>query len=112
MKGFDAVIGNIKNFSASMEKEAIDVAKSVAPQMEEYAKENRKWKDRTGHARQGLVGSFHYQKKMYIGCRIYSRVDYAYWLEVIQGGKYAILEETRNQFAGAFFDEIARRLKR
>lgn len=112
MKGFDAVLGNIKALTAEMEKAAIDVAQTTALNMESYAKQNRKWKDRTGHARQGLVGSFHYQKKLYVGCRIYSRVDYAYWLEVIQGGKFAILEETRNHFAGDFFNEIARRLKR
>lgn len=111
MKGFDALLRNVKKLTVDMEEAAIDVAKNTAPLMDAYAKEHRKWTDRTGHARQGLVGSYHYVPKLFIGCRIYSKVDYAYWLEVIQGGKFAILEETRNYFAGGFFDSITARFK-
>jgi hypothetical protein len=111
MIGYEAVLKNIKKLPKEMEEAALDVSKSVAPQMEEYAKENRRWIDRTGHARQGLVGRFIYVPKLYIGCRIYSKIDYAIWLELMQGGKYAILDETRNKFAGQFFDKIGTRLK-
>jgi hypothetical protein len=111
MKGFEAVFSNLKSIPDDMEKAALEVAQEVAPKMEWYAKKNRKWTDRTGHARQGLVGKFQYAKRMYVGCRIYSIIDYAYWLEVIQGGRFAILEETRNFFAEEFFNGISARLK-
>jgi len=112
MTGFDAVLRNIKNLSRDMEEDAKTVADSTAPQMEAYAKENRKWTDRTGHARQGLEGKSTYVPRIFVGCRIYHKVDYAEYLERIAEGKYAILEPTKDQFAGQFYDEIARRIMR
>jgi hypothetical protein len=110
MTGFDAVLKNLKKATLEMEEEAHEVAKEVAPMMEAYAKQNRKWTDRTAHAKQGLEGKSHYVPKLFVGCRIYHKVDYAEYLERIAGGKYAILEPTRDAFAGQFFDEIAKRI--
>lgn len=111
MKGTAEFIKKFEYLVEDMENAAIDSAKEVAPSMEAYAKQNRKWNDRTGHARQGLVGSYVYEKKHFVSCRIYHKVDYGYWLEVIQGGRFAILEETRNMFASQFFDGIDARFK-
>lgn len=112
MTGFDAVLKNMKKATLEMEEDAYAVAQTVAPLMEAYAKQNRKWTDRTGHARQGLEGTSHYIPKLFVGCRIYHKVDYAEYLERIAGGKYAILEPTRDVFSGMFFDEIAKRIMR
>jgi len=110
MIGFAFVYKGIKRAADEMVADVIAASLEIAPQMEGFAKENRKWTDRTGHARQGLEGEAFIEKGG-IGCRIYHRVDYAKWLETIQGGKFAILEDTRNQYAGPFFDVIVNRLK-
>lgn len=112
MKGLNDLLVNLRKLPSQMEEAANDVAKDVAPQMEAYAKQNKKWVDRTGHARQGLTGVNYRVPRLYVVCRIYHKVDYAYWLEVIQNGKFAILEETRNKFAGEFFDSIEEAMKR
>lgn len=110
MIGFAFVYEGIERSAKEMVNDVIAASLEIAPQMETYAKENRKWLDRTGHARQGLDGQA-FMEKGGVGCRIYHRVDYANWLEIIQGGKFAILEETRNQFAGPFFDVIMNRIR-
>jgi hypothetical protein len=110
MTGFDAMLKNLKRFVKDAEFAAVEVSQTIAPKMEAYAKENRVWTDRTSHARQGLKGKIVYIPDVLAGCRIYHSVDYAEYLERIAEGKYAILEPTRNVFAGQFFDEIARRI--
>jgi len=110
MTGFEETIRNLHKMTKAMELDAFDVAEHIAPKMEGYAKENRVWTDRTSHAKQGLKGKATYVPRIYIGARLYHTVDYAEYLEQIAEGKYAILEPTRNVFAGQFFDEIARRI--
>lgn len=70
-------------------------SETVAKEFESYAKANRKWTDRTGHARQRLTG---YVEKLEgnKGFRICIAhgVDYGLWLELAHEKKYAILEPT------------------
>lgn len=68
-------------------------AETVAKDFESYTKENRPWTDRTGRARQGLVG---YVKITTTGYRVViaHTVDYGIWLEMAHEKRYAILEPT------------------
>lgn len=64
-----------------------------AKQLENYAKKNRRWTDRTGHARQRLTGwveTLSDKTRMYIG----HGVSYGKWLELAHEKRYAILKET------------------
>lgn len=67
--------------------------KTQAKSLESYAKENRPWTDRTGHARQRLTG---YVTTIPKGYRINLAhgVDYGIWLELAMEKRYAILEPT------------------
>lgn len=61
--------------------------------LESYAKENRKWKDRTGDARNRLTGSSKTLKNGY-ELQLAHGVDYGIWLEVANEKNYAIIEPT------------------
>ena len=71
-------------------------AETGSKKLEEYAKENRKWTDRTGHARQRLTGSV---ATISQGYRIYLAhgVDYGIWLELAHEKKFSIIPETLEQ---------------
>lgn len=66
-----------------------------AKKFENYAKKNRPWTDRTGHARQRLVGWVEVlanKVRIHIG----HGVDYGIYLELAHEKKYAILQPTVN----------------
>lgn len=112
MKGFSAVFENLERVTDAMLDTAEQVAQETAADMELYAKENRRWQDRTGDARKGLVGkSARTENEITASIHqdLYGQTgkEYGYWLENAHGKKYAILEETRNKHASDFFDGIA-----
>ena len=72
-------------------------AELTAIKMQNYAKANAPWTDRTGDARARLHGwSAAYKAGIYHGYRAYVAhgVDYGLWLEVANDELYAILDET------------------
>ena len=75
-------------------KAALDLySDSVAKKMESYAKQNRKWQDRTDSARQRLTGSWErYSNGTKVA--ISHGVDYGVYLELCNEKRYAILKET------------------
>lgn len=68
-------------------------AQQSALKLQNYAKENRRWTDRTGHARQRLRG---YSGRTHTGYRLYLAhgVDYGIWLELANEKRYAIIPQT------------------
>lgn len=73
---------------------ALDMfAENAAVKLQDYARDNAKWTDRTGHARQRLVG-----KSYRIGnvrrIELSHGVDYGMWLELAHEQRFAILEPT------------------
>lgn len=73
--------------------QATDAMDSGAAQIEAYAQGNAPWADITGAARQGLTASV-YEDGGEIVLELAHSVDYGYWLEVIQGGNFAIIMPT------------------
>lgn len=70
-------------------------AQEGAKKFENYAKNNRPWTDRTGHARQRLVGwveMFSDKVRIHIG----HGVDYGVYLELAHEKRFAILQPTVN----------------
>lgn len=69
-----------------------------AKQVELYAKNNAAWQDRTGDARAGLEADVELangEVTLVLG----HGVEYGYWLEVIQNGRFAIIQQTIEQYA-------------
>lgn len=66
---------------------------SMAPDVENYAKLNAPWTDRTGNARNGLAARA-FREATSVGILIYHQVSYGIWLEVKWNGKYGIITKT------------------
>lgn len=92
---------NITDKIITMEQKkqtAINMLSQQAGQtFENYAKQNRLWRDRTGHARQRLKGYYETsdngnKTRIYIS----HGVEYGKWLELAHERRYAILKKTVN----------------
>lgn len=88
-------------------------AEQGARQLENFAKENRRWTDRTGHARQRLNG---YVGKVEKGYKIYLAhgVDYGIWLELANEKRFSIIPQAI-EYVGTFevmpgFEKLMERL--
>lgn len=68
-------------------------AENSALALQNSARQNARWTDRTGHARQRLTGTALPLSNGY-KLRLAHGVDYGKWLELANERKYAIIEET------------------
>lgn len=75
-------------------------ADTVAKKLEAEAKQNAKWTNRTGNARNSLRGTFGWRENK---CRIVlsGGMDYSVWLELANGKRFAILVPTMEANAAA-----------
>lgn len=87
------LIDGLSVFQDKVDMAVMMYAETAAKQMEGDAKENAKWVDRTGHARQRITGTVERYSKGY-KIKLAHGVDYGLWLELIQEKKYAIIEPT------------------
>lgn len=81
--------------------------------LQNFARENRKWTDRTGAARQRLTGG---AERIDAGYRIYLAhgVDYGIWLELAHEKRFSIIPQAI-EYVGAFeimpgFERLMERL--
>lgn len=112
MVGVEGVFDKIDKVTREMEEACKLHAGKTAAKMEKYAKENRRWKDRTGDARKGLTGKAVHSKDG-VSAEIWQDLygesggKYGYYLETAHDGRYAILDETAQEHASYFFDGLA-----
>jgi hypothetical protein len=86
---------------------AYDSFRSSANGIEEYAKSNAPWADRTGNARAGLTANAQHNGGE-VSISLEHTVDYGFWLEVIQNGDFAIIMPTLEALAPATIDQATR----
>lgn len=89
----DSILPSLRNGHKKLMDAAWITAQRMAPEVENYAKANAPWTDRTGNARNGLAARA-YRDGNGVGILLYHQVDYGIWLEVRWGGKYAIINPT------------------
>lgn len=73
------------------------VAQYVATEMQNDAKRNASWTDRTGNARTGLFGTSEADFAAHVVTIYLSHsavIDYGVWLELANGGRYAVIMRT------------------
>lgn len=98
----------VNALSQAKTKEQIAIrmlAQEGAKRFENYAKKNRVWTDRTGHARQRLVGyveSGAFTTKIVIS----QGVDYGIWLELANNMNYAICMPTVKAMSGEVLESF------
>lgn len=86
------------------------VCEVAATKMEEYAKTNAIWTDRTGNARQKLKGDAAWVSKDQIVIAVSHHMDYGFWLELAHGRKYKILEKSIENNVEELFRALRRLL--
>lgn len=93
--GLDAVINNMEAVSNTFYTRTRREGDRLAERMVAYGRNNARWDDRTGAARQGLKAVvFDATNGMGFSIAFGHSVDYGYYLEYGMGGRYAIVYET------------------
>lgn len=112
---FDAktLLSKLENAETKSQVAIKMFAQEGAKKFENYAKAHRPWTDRTGHARQRLVGWVEVltnKVRIHIG----HGVSYGVYLELAHEKKYAILQPTVNACSKEVLDgykELTRYMK-
>lgn len=81
------------------------LAKSYAPQIETWMKENAPWTDRTGNARQSLYTRVDRQPQQ-ITITLDHGVNYGVYLEFRNAGRYAIIDPALDHWVPIIFGGI------
>lgn len=84
------------------------VASQRARDMEEWAKANAPWTDRTGTARRTLHSEVADAGSILAQITLAHGVDYGVWLEIAHGGQYAIIAPTIDFWGPVFMQDIQR----
>lgn len=94
------LIAGVQKLESKSDQAIRMFAEQGARMLEDSAKENRKWTDRTGRARQSLHA---YVGKISSGYRITLAhgVDYGLWLELAHEKRFAIIPQTI-EYVGTF----------
>lgn len=82
-------------------------AGATAGKMEEYAKRNAPWTDRTGNARQTLQGKSESDNSL-LRVMICGNMPYSVYLELAYEKRYAILRPTTEAFKDDFYRNAGR----
>lgn len=113
---FDAtgILKGLSNMQSKADLAIEGFADTGSQKLESAAKENARWQNRTGHARQRLKGGY---SKVVNGYELSLAhgVDYGIWLELANEKRYAIIMETV-EYVGTFdimpaFEKLLDRLK-
>lgn len=107
------MLTGLSEFESKQDAAVRMLAEQGAQKLQDSARENRKWTDRTGQARQRLHG---YVGKIPEGYRISLAhgVDYGIWLELAHEKRFAIIPQTI-EYVGTFeimpgFERLIERL--
>jgi hypothetical protein len=84
---------NLRRGPERAKRAAYATAVSMAPQCENYMKNNAPWQDQTGNARNGLTAR-PYVEGDQVGIVLAHSVPYGIFLEARWSGRYAIIQPT------------------
>lgn len=106
--GLASTAQNIRSMNDNLHENIRAAAQSLANDMVAYAQENAPWTDQTGDARAGLQAQVVWEDAehftIFLGHG--DTIHYGVWLEVKDGGKYAIIVPTIMVFAPEFGGRI------
>lgn len=101
-KGLDELIKKLDSIPPKLKKALEADSKNIGAKMEKWAKENARWTDRTGNARQFLKSNTKWEDEDTLTTTMEHHVAYGIWLELCNEGKYAIIDEAINEFTQEF----------
>ncbi len=81
---------SLRDGAKNLNGEVDAILQRYAPEIENWMKNNARWTDQTGAARNGLGARF-YSDRSNKGIVLFHQVPYGIWLEVRFSGRYAIV---------------------
>lgn len=84
------------------------LARRIAPQLEAWAKENARWQDRTGNARQTLHTEVEEIANEMVEIILAHGVDYGQWLEL---SRFGVVSEALDVYAPQVWQEVVAMLR-
>lgn len=97
--GIGALERHLKSIPHDVQEGMKEGARSLAEEIEAWAKDNAPWEDRTGDAREGLHAVVMQNKRDEVSIVLAHEVEYGPYLENVGGGMYAIILPTMEHFA-------------
>ena len=79
-------------------------------QLENAARDNAIWEDRTGEARMGLTAETLKPYDGKVSMVLFHTVEYGIWLELIQNGRFAVLMKTLEEEGPRIIQNAMRRI--
>lgn len=110
IQGDDAVARNLKNWGRKVEDNLLSEMEKFALDLENAAKDNRPWTDRTGNARRSITGSAAKEGKNYRAALAIG-VEYGKYLELSHGGRFRIVRPTVDRGRQKFIAALRRVFK-
>jgi len=95
---YDSLTPRLLAFPVVLDLAIEERLEELATQVEEYARANAPWADRSGSARQGLTAEHVDGGAFQHAIVLYHTVDYGIWLEIRWNGQYAIIIPTIEHF--------------
>ena len=108
MAGLPQVLSNLNAWAAQKQAGLEGLARVTAANMQNFARANKRWQDRTGNARAGLHGGHYWENPFMLLVFIAHSVEYGLYLELSNDRKYQILEITANQFKEQLYNGAKR----
>lgn len=99
---------NLALLDARIRRAMVTAAHYVAPQAEEFMKNNASWTDQTGNARNGLKAVVETGGVDTVAIVLFHSVPYGVFLEVRWGGRYAIIEPALQAYAPVYAQAVGR----
>lgn len=99
-----------RNYTQTIIASGRRVSHSRAQEAEQWLKDNAPWQDRTGDARRGLSVTVN-EAPSVLAELVFSHdpaLDYTIWLEVANGGKYAIIARAIDYWGPILMRDIQR----
>lgn len=93
-QGREDINRNLMLYTAKVREALLNLAQYFAARMEEYAKTNAPWQDRTANARQSLYAHAFTMAEEAVVIRLGHGVNYGIFLETRWAGKYSVLWPT------------------
>lgn len=107
----NTMIGNINDYTKRVQAGLLVITKQVAVKMENWAKNNAPWTDRTTNARRGLFADADWENVTNLVVSMSHTVDYGPMLELAYERKYAILERAIEEHKDEFITQWEKIIK-
>lgn len=103
----DTLTPGIAEFIVLADQVVEQILEALAERVQDYARSNAPWDDRTGDARSGLTAEVVNEGLGVSNIVLYHTVDYGIWLEVRWSGRYAIIVPTMEHYGPIIMAELS-----